>query len=203
MEVGDGHPARLPKGGELAHVAGRAHPVERELAQIKRVIDDLRNIARPIPLQRFPLDLHKALAELIESIEEKDNQVDTLDREIKHYLTKLSQQSLTGEQSKREIGILSFVNNLENIGDIVDRNLMELAKNAPAMMWTFTGTTFLSALLLFAIQPMFAKMVLPMLGGTPAVWNTCVVFFQATLLCGYIYAHASTAWLGVRPRAGR
>jgi hypothetical protein len=67
-------------------------------------------------------------AELIEFIEEKDNQVDTLDREIKHYLTKLSQQSLTGEQGKREIGILSFVNNLENIGDIVDRNLMELAK---------------------------------------------------------------------------
>jgi phosphate:Na+ symporter len=66
--------------------------------------------------------------ELIDSIEEKDNQVDTLDRDIKHYLTKLSQQSLTGEQSKREIGILSFVNNLENIGDIVDRNLMELAK---------------------------------------------------------------------------
>lgn len=66
--------------------------------------------------------------ELVERIEEKDNQVDTLDRDIKHYLTKLSQQSLTGEQSKREIGILSFVNNLENIGDIVDKNLMELAK---------------------------------------------------------------------------
>jgi phosphate:Na+ symporter len=66
--------------------------------------------------------------ELVESIEEKDNQVDTLDRDIKRYLTKLSQQSLTGEQSKREIDILSFVNNLENIGDIVDRNLMELAK---------------------------------------------------------------------------
>ncbi len=66
--------------------------------------------------------------ELIDSIEEQDNQVDTLDREIKHYLTKLSQQSLTDEQSKREISILSFVNNMENIGDIVDRNLMELAK---------------------------------------------------------------------------
>jgi len=66
--------------------------------------------------------------ELVEAIEEKDNQVDTLDRDIKHYLTKLSQQSLTAEQSKREIGILSFVNNMENIGDIVDRNLMELAK---------------------------------------------------------------------------
>jgi phosphate:Na+ symporter len=67
-------------------------------------------------------------SELIEHIEDKDNQVDTLDRDIKHYLTKLSQQSLTAEQSKREIGILSFVNNLENIGDIVDKNLMELAK---------------------------------------------------------------------------
>ncbi len=66
--------------------------------------------------------------ELIEYIEEKDNQVDTLDREIKHYLTKLSQQSLTDEQSRREIGILAFVNNMENIGDIVDRNLMDLAK---------------------------------------------------------------------------
>jgi phosphate:Na+ symporter len=67
-------------------------------------------------------------AELVEFIEDRDNQVDLLDREIKHYLTKLSQQSLTDEQSKREISILSFVNNMENIGDIVDKNLMELAK---------------------------------------------------------------------------
>ncbi len=66
--------------------------------------------------------------ELIEFIEEKDNQVDTLERDIKHYLTKLSQQGLSEEQSKREIDTLSFVNNMENIGDIVDRNLMELAK---------------------------------------------------------------------------
>ncbi|MEK6716463.1 MAG: Na/Pi cotransporter family protein [candidate division NC10 bacterium] len=66
--------------------------------------------------------------ELIEFIQEKDDQVDTLDREIKHYLTKLSQQSLTDEQSKREIGILAFGNNMENIGDIVDKNLMDLAK---------------------------------------------------------------------------
>jgi phosphate:Na+ symporter len=66
--------------------------------------------------------------ELVEFIEDKDNQVDTLERDIKHFLTKLSQQGLSEEQSKREIDILSFVNNLENIGDIVDRNLMELAK---------------------------------------------------------------------------
>lgn len=67
--------------------------------------------------------------------------------------------------------------------------LVDLAKNAPAMMWVFTATTFLSALLLFAIQPMFAKLVLPVLGGSPSVWSVSVFFFQAALLCGYIYAH--------------
>jgi hypothetical protein len=67
--------------------------------------------------------------------------------------------------------------------------LIELAKNAPAMMWTFTATTFLSALLLFAIQPMFAKMALPVLGGSPSVWSVSVFFFQAALLAGYLYAH--------------
>ncbi|MBI2185923.1 MAG: hypothetical protein HYU37_02230, partial [Acidobacteria bacterium] len=43
--------------------------IERELAQVKRVLDDLRNVARPIPMQRFPLDLNKALAELVESMQ--------------------------------------------------------------------------------------------------------------------------------------
>src|SRR5262245_11794278 len=66
---------------------------------------------------------------------------------------------------------------------------VELAKNAPAMMWAFTLTTFLSALLLFAVQPMFAKMVLPVLGGSPSVWSVSVFFFQAALLAGYLYAH--------------
>jgi hypothetical protein len=48
---------------------------------------------------------------------------------------------------------------------------------------------FLGAFLLFSIQPMFTKMILPLLGGTPAVWNTAVMFFQAMLLGGYLYAH--------------
>jgi hypothetical protein len=60
---------------------------------------------------------------------------------------------------------------------------------------------FVSATLLFLVQPMIGKMLLPMLGGTPAVWNTCMVFFQALLLAGYAYAHATTAWLGVRRQA--
>jgi hypothetical protein len=57
---------------------------------------------------------------------------------------------------------------------------------------------FLSATLLFLVQPMIAKMILPLLGGTPAVWNTCMVFFQAALLAGYSYAHVSTTWLRTR-----
>jgi hypothetical protein len=54
----------------------------------------------------------------------------------------------------------------------------------------YTLTIFLSAFLLFAVQPMFAKMVTPILGGTPAVWSVAMVFFQAVLLAGYTYAHA-------------
>jgi hypothetical protein len=62
----------------------------------------------------------------------------------------------------------------------------------------FAGAMLLSSVLLFLVEPMIAKMLLPTLGGTPAVWNTCLVFFQAALLAGYLYAHASLRWLGRR-----
>ncbi len=65
----------------------------------------------------------------------------------------------------------------------------------------FALTLFLSAALLFTVQPMFAKMVLPRLGGAPAVWNACLVFYQAALLGGYLYAHLSLKWLGPRRQA--
>jgi hypothetical protein len=65
----------------------------------------------------------------------------------------------------------------------------------------FAGTLFLSATLLFVVEPLTGKMLLPVFGGTPGVWNTCLVFFQAALLAGYAYAHASTRWLGVRRQA--
>ena len=58
------------------------------------------------------------------------------------------------------------------------------------LVGAFTLTTFLSALLLFSIQPMFAKMVLPILGGAPSVWAVALCFFQGALLAGYCYAHA-------------
>jgi len=57
---------------------------------------------------------------------------------------------------------------------------------APAL---FAAPLFASALLLFAVQPMFTKMVLPSLGGAPSVWSVAMVFFQAALLVGYAYAH--------------
>jgi hypothetical protein len=53
----------------------------------------------------------------------------------------------------------------------------------------FGMTSFLAAALLFSVEPMIGKMVLPVLGGTPAVWNTCLVYFQVMLLGGYLFAH--------------
>jgi len=54
---------------------------------------------------------------------------------------------------------------------------------------TFLCTTFLSAFLLFQIQPLFAKIITPWFGGTPAVWTTCLLLFQSLLLAGYLYAY--------------
>jgi hypothetical protein len=67
--------------------------------------------------------------------------------------------------------------------------------------WLFTVTLFVSSALLFLVQPLVARLVLPRLGGSPAVWNTCMVFFQAALLAGYAYAHSVPRWLGVRRQA--
>jgi hypothetical protein len=64
----------------------------------------------------------------------------------------------------------------------------------------FAVTVFLGAGLIFMVQPMAGKMLLPVLGGAPAAWNTCLVFFQAALLAGYAYAHATTIWLGRWPQ---
>src|ERR687886_544079 len=69
------------------------------------------------------------------------------------------------------------------------------------MMALFSLTIFLSAGLLFLIEPMFAKFVLPSFGGTPAVWTGSMMFFQAALLSSYLYVHATAAKLGARKHA--
>ena len=70
----------------------------------------------------------------------------------------------------------------------------------PGTGWllVFTATLFLSSALLFAVQPMVAKMILPLLGGAPATWITSMLFFQSALLGGYAYAHWSSRKLAPR-----
>src|SRR6204780_4605699 len=71
----------------------------------------------------------------------------------------------------------------------------ELATDQPSVsrnrlvFIVYTAAIFVSALLLFSVQPLFTKMVLPRLGGSPAVWSVAMVFFQSLLLGGYAYAH--------------
>lgn len=67
-----------------------------------------------------------------------------------------------------------------------------------AMVPLFTAGIFVGAALLFLVQPMFARFVLPHLGGSPSVWATAMVFFQAMLLAGYAYAHFGVTRLGGR-----
>ena len=62
----------------------------------------------------------------------------------------------------------------------------------------FAGAIFTSAALVFTVEPMVAKMILPLLGGSPAVWNVCMAFFQTMLLAGYGYAHLLQRVLATR-----
>ena len=73
------------------------------------------------------------------------------------------------------------------------------ARLAPIL---FTVTVFLSASLLFFVQPLFARIALPAIGGSPAVWTTAMLFFQAVLLGGYVYAHLSARYLPVAGQVG-
>src|SRR5213082_159512 len=81
----------------------------------------------------------------------------------------------------------------DNPARVLARSDGRLAPSEPiaaAMLTAFTLCIFVSAFLLFLLEPMVAKMVLPLAGGTPAVWATSVLFFQAVLLVGYGYSHS-------------
>ncbi len=68
-------------------------------------------------------------------------------------------------------------------------------------MILFAATVFTSAFLLFLVQPIIAKQILPWFGGTAAVWTTCMVFFQLVLLAGYAYSDAVSRKLAPRTQA--
>lgn len=65
----------------------------------------------------------------------------------------------------------------------------------------FLATVFVSAFLLFQVQPLISKFILPWFGGSPAVWTTCMLFFQVTLFAGYLYAHLVVSRLGPKTQA--
>jgi hypothetical protein len=68
-------------------------------------------------------------------------------------------------------------------------------------MLLYSATVFLSAFLLFLVQPVISKQILPWFGGSASVWTTCLVFFQTALLMGYLYADACVRWLAPRRQA--
>lgn len=70
-----------------------------------------------------------------------------------------------------------------------------------SLILLYSLTLFVNAALLFIIEPMVAKMILPYLGGSPAVWNTSLAFYQGALLTGYAYAHYLSGWIGIKRHA--
>src|SRR5262245_8710961 len=72
-----------------------------------------------------------------------------------------------------------------------------MADNAPkrGLAFVYAATIFISAFLLFQIQPMISKAILPWFGGTSTTWTVCLLFFQSLLFAGYAYAHFTNAWL--------
>src|SRR5438552_1586020 len=68
-------------------------------------------------------------------------------------------------------------------------------------MRTFAAAIFLGAFLLFLVQPLIGKYILPWFGGGPGVWSICLLFFQSVLLAGYSYAHLVSRWLPPRAQA--
>lgn len=75
------------------------------------------------------------------------------------------------------------------------------AKNNVATTLLYACTIFLSAFLLFQVQPLIGKVILPWFGGSAAVWSACLLFFQVLLLLGYLYAHWSSRFLAPKMQA--
>ena len=71
----------------------------------------------------------------------------------------------------------------------MNKTSVQQSDRSLSLIFLFAGTMFVSATLMFVVQPMFGKILLPLLGGTPAVWNACMVFYQIVLFLGYLYAH--------------
>lgn len=118
---------------------------------------------------------------------------------------------LPEEQTKPDIFLPDFKGHIATKASVINRTpkraaVMSIAEPIPAKRAnrslfaaiSFTLTIFLSASLLFFVQPLFAKMVLPQIGGAPAVWTTAMLFFQLVLIAGYVYAHLLTRYVPIK-----
>src|ERR1700692_4588275 len=82
-----------------------------------------------------------------------------------------------------------------SVSDRVEATSVKTNSSSALLIPIYTAAIFLSAALLFAVQPMFTKMVLPRFGGSPSVWSVAMVFFQGILLLGYAYADILTRFV--------
>ncbi len=82
--------------------------------------------------------------------------------------------------------------------DVATEQSVKVSRRGSVYVPLFSLTLFMSAALLFLLEPMFAKMTLPVLGGTTAVWATCMAFYQAILLAGYAFANFVTRRMSSR-----
>jgi len=83
----------------------------------------------------------------------------------------------------------------------IELNSADRRTGTGALAIGYAVTIFLSAFLLFQIQPLISRYILPWFGGTPSVWTTCMLFFQVALFGGYAYAHLTTQRLAPRTQA--
>lgn len=117
--------------------------------------------------------------------------------EIKrHFVAYLRRHSSSVTHASKRAHILE--NFVEVAPPMTDRsNSAAIPHRAHAATALFVLSVLASACLMCLMQPLLARMLLPVFGGSPAVWNTCMVFFQMLLLAGYAYAHTSVSRLGI------
>ena len=89
----------------------------------------------------------------------------------------------------------NFQSDTMSVSDRVEATSVKTNNPSILLIPIYTAAIFLSAALLFAVQPMFTKMVLPRFGGSPSVWSVAMVFFQGILLLGYAYADILTRFV--------
>jgi hypothetical protein len=77
---------------------------------------------------------------------------------------------------------------------------IQLKRSSSSSPLVYAATVFVSAFLLFQVQPLLSKFILPWFGGTPAVWTSAMLFFQIVLFLGYLYAHVTSTYLSARHR---